>query len=129
MVVYSLPDGLTDVKEVIEITENFKKNKSLDYLGRELTKVAEMLKTSPNLVWMQWAEEMNRKEYGANGYECEESKSGKAECGRCTHFMHERDTCVENSIVTPLNRLRNPNYKPPHFGDAGPVKLIGIRSK
>ena len=122
-----LPEGLTDTKEVIEITENFKKNKSLDYLGRELTKVAEKLKTSPNIVWIQWANEMNRKEYGVDGYECEESKSGKVKCYECTHFLHDRDTCSGNSIIAPLLRVTDPNYKPPHFSDAGPTKIIPLK--
>jgi len=107
--------GLTDTKEIIEITENFKRNKSLDYLGQELTKVAEKLKTNPFLVWIRWAYEMNIKEYGASGYECKESKTGKAFCGDCRHFIHEADDCMENSTVAPLLRLRDPSYKPPYF--------------
>ena len=134
MRVYVLPDRLTDVKEVIEITENFKKNKDLDYLAKEFTKVAKVIGTYPHLVWQKWSEEINEKEFGKDGYRCEEEKTGKGECWKCKNLMHDSilhpdATCRGNSIVATYVRLSDPNYKPPHFEDAGPIKVFGIKQK
>lgn len=127
-VFYESLEGLTNTKEVREITENFEKNKSLDYLGRELTKIAEMLNTPANAVWIQWAHELNRKEYGDNGYQCEEKKSGKVSCFECNFYNIKSGgsldgICLENTTPTAIERLRNPEHKPPHYSS---IKRIVI---
>ena len=133
MGVYVLPDGLTDVKEVIEITENFKKNKDLDYLAKGFTRLAKAIRTDPHLVWQKWSEEINRKEFGEDGYRCEEEKAGKGECWKCRNFREgsllQPADCTANSMVATYLRLSDSNYKLPHFEDCGPVKLIGLRNK
>jgi hypothetical protein len=126
--IFDLPDGITDIKEVKEITEEFAKNKSLDYLGEGLTTVAEKLKVPQNIVWMKWAEELNRKQYGEEGYMCEKKKTGKADCFNC-NFYNIRDKltlegiCIENSSVSPIRRLTDASYKPPQYS---PIKRIVI---
>lgn len=126
--IFDLPDGLTDIKEVAEITEEFKKNKDKDYLAEGLTTVAEKLKVPVHVIWKKWAEELNRKQYGENGYMCEERKAGKADCFDCKFYNISNKTnlegiCIENSSVSPLRRLTDPSYKPPHYS---PIKRIVI---
>jgi hypothetical protein len=49
-------------------------------------------------------------------YECEALKRGEGTCSECIHFTWGADSCIEDSILTPVYRTYwDPNYKPPEF--------------
>ena len=105
----------SEAKELERIAKEFETDKNLDKFCQGIEKVAKRLGDAPMSTYMAVAHYMNSKVHGEEGYECEESKSGKAECGECRNFMHEADTCRENSIFTAIYRIMHPEHKPPHY--------------
>ena len=102
-------------KKLAKIVERFEKNKNLDEFAGGISEIAEKMNTSSMLLYMTVAGHMNLKYHDGEFYQCEEAKLGKVNCARCRHFMHEADTCTENSVITPVYRILHPEYEPPHF--------------
>jgi D-mannonate dehydratase len=103
------------IKELEKIVEGFQKDADLDKFCQGIGSVAKRTNTDPMYLYMHVAHVMNFMRHDGKSYECEDSKSGKAKCYECINFLHEADTCGENSVIMPVFRIMHPEYKQPRF--------------